>query len=299
MEMRNLPILIIHQGDNEYIKYSLKQLKFSNPNSDVFLIGTNANKRHCPDNIKHVLIDDFIYSALEFSKIFQQIDKSFSNSNNKKCFIPIDDYNLFCYQRWFILRDFMQANNLSKCCYLDSDCMLYTDINISTYKSLQTNWIGIFNMDELNNFCSFIEKHFSDNYLLEELLKFTIGITHTFVSDMALLWLFNRFPENKFKLGYFNESFFDQNIHDHNIYFTGHFPELEMAEGKKKIYLISNELYCKNLIINQFAKVNSLHFQGYDGKQYLKHFCLPNINIDNSKINYFDYSTCQWIPAVS
>lgn len=299
MEIENLPVFIIHKGDNEYIQYSLQQAKLSNPNSEVILIGTTVNQRYCPDNIKHVLIEEFNRSALEFSKIFKQIDRSFSISKNKKCFIPVDNYSLFCYQRWFILRDFMQANNISQCCYLDSDCMLFTDINNPTYNSIQTNWIGVFNINELNNFCSFIEKYFSDNSLLENLLEFTIGITHPFVSDMAVLWLYNRFPEHKTKLGYFNDSFFDQNIHDHNIYFSGQSPELEMLEGKKKIYLINNELFCKNLIMNKFTKVNSLHFQGYDGKEYLKHFCLTNKNTDISKIYYFDYFSCQWLPADS
>ncbi|MDQ0883814.1 hypothetical protein [Peribacillus sp. V2I11] len=297
MNMRNMPVIIIHKGDNEYISYSLQQSKLSNLNSDVILIGTPVNQKYCPDNIKYVGIEEFNLSALEFSKTFQKIDKAFTTNEKNECFIPVDEYNLFCYQRWFILRDFMKSNNISQCCYLDSDCMLYTDINNPIYNSIQANWIGIFNINELNKFCLFIQNYFSDKSSLEDLLRFTRGIKHPFVSDMALLWLFNHFPEHKPKLGYFKDAFFDQNIHDHNIYFSGQSPELEMLEGKKKIYLINGALFCKNLLINQYSRVNSLHFQGFDGKGFMKQFYLRNININQNKINYFDYSSCQWRPT--
>ena len=32
-----------------------------------------------------------------------------------------EDFELFCIQRWFILRDFMKASGLKQCVYLDTD----------------------------------------------------------------------------------------------------------------------------------------------------------------------------------
>jgi hypothetical protein len=36
-------------------------------------------------------------------------------------------YELFCLQRWIVLRDYMRRSKLSCCLYLDSDVMLYSD----------------------------------------------------------------------------------------------------------------------------------------------------------------------------
>jgi hypothetical protein len=55
--------------------------------------------------------------AVEFQKIY----KHYSPNG----FI----YERFCFLRWFLLRDFMLAHGLKHVLHLDSDVLLYVDVN--------------------------------------------------------------------------------------------------------------------------------------------------------------------------
>ena len=67
-------------------------------NEDVFLLGDDGNKSYCPDN--HVSIFDYYEGATEFEKLYRHL------STND---LTVE---LFCFSRWFIMRDFLRKNNM-------------------------------------------------------------------------------------------------------------------------------------------------------------------------------------------
>jgi hypothetical protein len=42
----NIPIILVHQGNSDYLKYALHQAKLFNQNSTIFLIGDNSNDKY-------------------------------------------------------------------------------------------------------------------------------------------------------------------------------------------------------------------------------------------------------------
>ena len=121
--MEALPIVFIHQTNSDYLKYSLRQAKASNPRSTVYLLGDATNATH--DCVEHRQLADYSKESDYFKRIYRH----YSTQNV--------DYELFCFQRWFILKEFLHAHNLQACLYLDTDTMLYADATADAAKFKQ------------------------------------------------------------------------------------------------------------------------------------------------------------------
>lgn len=161
--MSAYPIIILHKGNHDYLKVCIKQAKYSNPSSRIILIGDNSNKK-CALNegVEHYLISDYFKSALEFAKNY----KHYSTNNY--------NYELFCFQRWFIIKDFIDSQGIDKFIHIDSDVLLfknfYSDTSylntIKKYDFLHCGYsahTSVFNSkDVLLYFCDFINKMFLD-----------------------------------------------------------------------------------------------------------------------------------------
>lgn len=112
-----IPIVFIHVGAAPFIQESVAQAHESNPASRIVVIG----KGLCPlpDYCDVVNIEDYPGRHL-FRLIYRHLSP---NSYG---------YELFCLQRWIVLRDYMRRNRLPCCLYLDSDVMLYSDATRET-----------------------------------------------------------------------------------------------------------------------------------------------------------------------
>src|SRR5262249_37022144 len=117
---RALPIVFVHRSDSEHLRYALAQAKTSNPNSAIYLLGDASNNRY--DFVEHRDLRDYFAGADEFAKIYRH----YSTHGL--------DFELICFQRWFILRDFVVAHGIEQCLYLDSDVMLYADATSDVQK---------------------------------------------------------------------------------------------------------------------------------------------------------------------
>src|SRR5262249_35737186 len=148
----SLPIVFIHASNSDHLKYSLAQAHASNPQSTVILVGDSSNDVY--DFVEHRPMMEYFQGAGEFQKIY----KHYSTHGV--------DFELICFQRWFILKEFLIANNLSQCLYLDSDTMLYADVTKDSKKfepfdfTLCWNSIGcVFFLNRLkglDEFCQFL-----------------------------------------------------------------------------------------------------------------------------------------------
>lgn len=278
-----IPIIFLHRTVEEHVPYCLQQAKLSNLTSRVILLGTAENQSMCNESIEHYLIKDYCDHALEFEKIYKHVSPN-----------PYI-YNLFCFQRWFILRDFMKQNKLSRCCALDSDVLLYAFVDNPDFYafSMEFSWTTFCTLEMLEAFCSYIIHHFSEPKHFSRVLSFAEKQGDAPVSDMILCDLFHLdHPEFPKCFGIFSDCFFDHNL---NCSLPLYLPQLELLDGRKKVYLLNNQLYCKKVNSNDLLRVCSLHFQGH-AKPFMKHFISSSFSASSSPL-FFDYHTSQWVPC--
>jgi len=253
------------------------------------LIGDLANARFASDAVRHFRIDDYFESAARFAEVYKhQSDNAY-------------EYELFCFQRWFILRDFMKASGIAGCCYLDSDIMLYANVNDPAYHNFTNVWAMLtFNtLGTLEDLCYLIDIYFRNPDLQAYLLTYTRRLGYQGLNDMVFSSLYlEHWPQYKMNQdGVFGDSFFDGNI-GHPLYVVlpeGGGAEVEMLDGKKKIYRVNGALYAR-AGENGWVRVNSLHFQA-ENKKYMAHFLAPDAHAGDAQPAYFDYGSNQWLPA--
>lgn len=285
-----IPIVMIHRGADPFLAYTLRQAKQSNPESEIILIGKQANLAFCSGIATHAMVDEFMDGANEFAKHYQHLS---TNSH---------EYNLFCFQRWFILLDYMRRRRIQRCWYLDSDVMLYTDVSKDEYKdfAFEFSWTSSVPQELLEQFCSLILQQFREPARFAELVQYTQDIGQVYngqplVSDMVLCHRFahERTGETQ-SYGIFSNCFFDGNI-NHGMRIPPQGDEVETIGEKKKIFFIEGQFYCKAK--NRYIRANSLHFQGPQMKQYLPFFFSDNIKSGKETL-YFDYDNKRWVPVL-
>lgn len=108
-------IIFIHKGDSWYLPYALRQCIKSNPSARVILLGDDANKKY-NHIVEHQKIEDYSIEADDFSKLY----KHYSTQ-------PYD-YELFCFQRWFIWLNFMKRHKIDMALLPDTDVLILQDI---------------------------------------------------------------------------------------------------------------------------------------------------------------------------
>lgn len=115
MSGSHFAIVFIHKGNTRYMGYTLTQAKHWNPDCEIILLGDEANAHYASVlGITHVPIDQFMEGAEAFRPLYRHV------STNGYA------YELFCLQRWFILRDYLATRpDIGTVLYLDSDVLVY------------------------------------------------------------------------------------------------------------------------------------------------------------------------------
>ena len=263
-----LPIIFLHNTNSDYLKFSLGQAKHSNPQSPIYLIGDDSND--CYNFVEYQSKSNYFQGANDFSKIYRH----FNNSPYK--------HELFCFQRWFILHEFLATSKLKKCLYLDSDTMLYTDVTEEQKKFVPFDFTLSFKtcgsvfflnrLEALADFCQFL----TDIYTKKERLYFD-----------RMLAQFATFKKNGMAGGACDMTAFDFYSYEHfgeigevsqiidgSVYDPGinvPQPGFEMEKGIKKIIWKDAVPYGIQLRTAEEIKFNSLHFQG-ETKRFLNQY---------------------------
>jgi hypothetical protein len=100
-------IVFIHRGYHLYLQINLKRLKYLFKNANIILLGDEENE-HLKKKLN--INFDYIYN-------YQKND----DYNYYHLSVNTYDYEKFCVDRWFILRNYMIHNNVNDCFYFDSD----------------------------------------------------------------------------------------------------------------------------------------------------------------------------------
>ncbi|EKE27742.1 MAG: hypothetical protein ACD_3C00158G0001 [uncultured bacterium (gcode 4)] len=287
--MKSIPIILIHKWYQSYLDYSLLQAKKLNPESEIYLIGDDANKFLWNKySIKHVSINDFDDSIQEINQTYVHL--SWNSSH----------YELFCFQRWFILSEFTNRFNFDKFVYIDSDILLYTNVTeeintmnlnnpIFEMAYVWTSWHTCYfnSRKAIQDFCEFILSNYTDKDRLSYLEIFYNNYskenTTWWVSDMFMFWLYKQFKHKIIDLAEIIDwSIYDLNFNcANNTYnFWLIFPDIytnykyepiifKTYLNTKKILNFENWMYW--LTNDNKIRFNTLHLQGFS-KSYMKYF---------------------------
>ncbi len=255
----DLPIVLIHAKNPDYLQYSLRCTRISNPGARICLLGDESNSRF--DFLEHYSFSPYSERANRFARFFTNY------STNGR------DFELFCFQRWFILNEFLAEQGIEKCLYLDSDVMLFADAAAEQKKfaefdfALATNIMAcvlfLNNSRILGEFCGFLE----DIYTKKDRYHYDKMVAHYAVRqrnglkggacDMTAFELFNldylAFVGNVVQI-------IDDSIYDPAM--TTAFPGFETEQQVKRIFWRENHPYGRHLKSNRYIRFNSMHFQG-------------------------------------
>jgi hypothetical protein len=264
-----IPIVFVHRGDSEHLAYSLAQAQHSNPASTVFLLGDEHNDRY--RWVRHHRYADYFDGASAFGRIYRH----FSTHSV--------DFELICFQRWFILEEFLAAHNLRRCVYLDSDVLLYADVTSEMRKfrrfdfTLCWNTIGcvvfVNDLDGLAGLCEFMMGVYTkrDRYQYDRLAShFAVRQRNGLpggACDMTALQLYNELT-----FGRVGEAshVIDGSVYDPNIN-VAH-PGFEMEDGVKKVFWRDGVPYGTFVRTGEAIRFNALHFNGR-AKSLMRRYC--------------------------
>jgi len=262
-------IIFIFKGYQDYLYFVIKQAKKFNPRAVIHLIGDETNRQFSSLAHFHHL-QDYFTQAAEFEKHYKHI-----NINPYK-------FALFTFQRWFVLKDFIFSNNIKESLYLDSDVMIYCDVQ-EEYRKLKefdftiskwslnsdhssTHCLFLNNTEMLDKFCNFLMQF----YKQKNIIVTTKHKNKLHFCEMTALELFCR--NNRYQTVNIAE-ITDRSVYDHSINGSAqtdstHF---KMSRGIKKIEFINGLPYGTVIESGEKIRFKILHFQG-KAKKYLKKF---------------------------
>jgi hypothetical protein len=269
-----VPIVFIHQGDSPHLVYALAQAAASNPSSRVILLGDDANNRH--PLVEHHRFADYFVAAAAFGRVYQHYSTH-----------P-ESFELICFQRWFVLNEFMTKQRIEQCVYLDSDVLLYADVTSDMKKfrlfdfTLCWNSIGcvcfVNRRQGLEQLCRFMTDAYTkkDPYTYDRMLAhFATRLKHDLkggVCDMTALQMYN---ERHF--GSIGEAshVIDGSVYDPNINVPQ--PGFEMENDVKKVIWQDGVPYGTFLATGERVRFNSLHFNGR-AKALMPRYCTAHVS---------------------
>lgn len=136
--MKADPIIFIHNGSHRHLKIAINQLLENNKESEIILIGDDSNSTF--EGITHYHFKDYFKGSKEFEE-------------NSYIHMSKNDYQfeLFCYQRWFILQEFVEKRGIEYFWYLDSDFLVYENLQKYLQEQVKEYTIDVVGFDSRNS----------------------------------------------------------------------------------------------------------------------------------------------------
>lgn len=282
----NIPIIIHHLGDQPYFR---KCVAFNAKHNDVVILGDTSNLKTFQSNpkVKHVNIQYLRSPELEE---FEQHFVNYSSNSAQLEYV--------CFQRIFILREFMRKYNYERVFYTDSDCIVLVNIAdflsahpyircaISCVKngnpfdmvgSIHNSVLNIEFCDAFIRLCQDIYVNKSKFHLIQPKIEWhKTNKVNGGICDMTLYYLI--FSQNLVEgIADLNATHLYGNelcVFDHNINVMYGFEgenTYTRANGMK--YLLAkpaapNKVYAQT-IRGEYIRLLSIHFQGTAAKSLL------------------------------
>lgn len=261
------PLIFIHQGYSDYLNYTLRQARCSNPDAEIILIGDESNDKF--DFIKHYRIEDYQGAANSFADVYQHM--SFNSH----------DFELICFKRWFILEDLMKKHHLAGAFVFDTDVMIYSNLTSMagdlldsrrngfavTEESSLSPHVIFWQLETLSGFNQFLLESYSNRNVMEKYQeKWASHISNNLaggVCDMTALYLFSRQSGH---VQYRNLLQVEVNaVFDHNINESTNLVKDEFlrTRGQKTIVWHDDQPYGIRKDDRGETRFHALHLQGH------------------------------------
>ncbi len=263
-------VVLIHLGMSDYLMVAIHQALINNK---VTLIG-NYDPKIYDDNFTFVNINEFLGSTKPFQMVYDNL------STNPH------EFELFCFMRWFILRDFLKSRSLDLVFYIDSDVLLFANAEVEWEKYSQYTMTLLHRTAAISSFitykgicdlCNFIMRIYSnkDSYEFKKIkshydIRQECGL-HGGVCDMTLLEAFHYDASAGGGPGRVGEMMcvINDAVYDHSI--NAQDNGYEMENGIKKIKHSAAGPCVYNYEMGKDIYFNSLHFQG-DAKRLMREY---------------------------
>ena len=265
--MKNAPILFLHTGNPPFLNTAIQRLRLSNSN-DIMLLGDESNSGI--EGVSHYHITDYFESAKDFEENYY-----IHMSTNSY------EFELICYQRWFIIQQFIEKNNIENFWYLDSDVIVYGNLDEYLKSTLPNKTFDLVGFDTKN--CgggdSFMPCfNFFSKKLINEITAFMLK---SYVVDDILTQLKNKW--NKHQTEKIEGGICDMT--QLKLYFDMHYGELTIFNS----YNVSNKLIPDG---NFNSKLNyskeRIAYKTYLGRKftYVKDYKAYGYLEDGSKVEF-------------
>ena len=258
------PIIFCHFGNSPYLEYTLSQVRLSNPDNRVVLLGDLENKEVAEKSrVDHQYFTDLDHG--DEIKEFERVYKHVAGKNHGKKF-----WTKFVFKRWFYIHRYLQKNNIEGFWHFDSDNMILTDLNQQEYKFLNydcTEQCGgicmngyISSFAVVDGYIKKIIKLFEDKeYLKAQLDDFKENPGFAF-TEMRAFETF-RFQE-KIKTLRLNTIIDGETFDDCICFNDGYetYDYLIAGQKLKKLFVNSNrDIYCFHIETSEFVKMSSIN----------------------------------------
>lgn len=285
-----MKIIIVHRGNQKYLNICINTAK--KYGNDVVIIGDKSNSGYSSwcdsDSLKTERLE-------HFSRVYKHMSPNRFN------------FEKICFERYYLIWEYMRKNKISDCIMMDSDVLVYTDINnldFSDYEfavSYEKKYecasphFSYWTYDAIDDFTRFIiDIYEKECEILEE--KWNRHVTQKIpggICDMTLLYHYVNRTNKKYlniesqdSLRHFNGMIDNQLDEDY-------YGEIQMKKDEKYgIRVVSNRdsgLYYTAIDGTDY-KILTIHAQGVS-KQYMH--SLARCHTDS--LSMFISKTLFWI----
>lgn len=121
------PLIFIHYGPASYLRIVLRAAQRSNPGRAIYFLGDDTNRRFVPVGVTYFPLAEFRRGSLleQFSKVFVPIAGSAHHYTKEG---GTETWLKFVFERWFIIREFLQDRGVDSFWTFDSDTLIAGDL---------------------------------------------------------------------------------------------------------------------------------------------------------------------------
>lgn len=259
---------------------AIAQARKTNPGIEIILLGDSENKavRGC----KHYYCADYFEQAERFAEVFVNYSPN-----------PAE-YELFCFQRWFVIKEFLKCHPEYNDVFLycDSDTMLFDDITSDinrlgnaplAIESEESPGFTFFNKGTIDEFCLLLMWLYDNStgkdviHKKHEVLR-SIQATSG-ISDMTAFRYYCQqirpgeviAAERPTKIGEGRYS-----CYDHNVNISNNF---RMKNGMKDFKWKNGQPFAYSYDINDYVLFKGIHFQGMAKYQMISFYSDDKLKI--------------------
>ncbi len=273
-----ITLIFIHRSPSWYLYYSVKQARKFNPRADIVVLTDQPELRLKP-YARVLPLSAYWSPADAFEKIYRHL--SFNSR----------DFELFCFQRWFVLADYIRQHRPDRIVHLDSDVLVYQDLDADfpRFAACDLALVGFQGPFSLflprpalvGEFCAHITHLFTHEHeaLARKYETWRAANPYTAVSDMHALHDFvaRRQLRTADLAVPHDHAAYDNVVHEADGYVT--------QDGIKVLEWISDRPHARRLSDQALIRLNTLHCQGPSKARMLSFFRARDAGYYRDKIS--------------